>query len=149
MSLNVIATNRKANHDYFISGRYECGIVLTGTEIKSIRQGKVNIKESYVQIKNNEIFIIGMHIAHYKEGNQFNHDETRTRKLLMHRHEISKLDKEVSQKGFTLVPLRVYIKAGKAKVEIGLGKGKKLYDKRQSEKERDITRDIQKEYKVR
>ncbi len=149
MSLNVIATNRKANHDYFISARYECGIVLTGTEIKSIRQGKVNIKESYVQIKNNEIFIIGMHIAHYKEGNQFNHDETRTRKLLMHRHEINKLDKEVSQKGFTLVPLRVYINAGKAKVEIGLGKGKKLYDKRQTEKERDIQRDIQKEYKVR
>lgn len=145
----MIATNRRATHDYFISARVECGIVLTGTEIKSIRKGKVNIKEAYVQIKNKEVFIVGMHIAPYEQGNQFNHEETRNRKLLLHRHEINKLEKEVAQKGFTLIPLRLYIKGGKAKVEIGLAKGKKLYDKRQSEKEKDIQRDIQKEYKVR
>ena len=147
--IKVIANNRKAHHDYFINDKYECGIVLTGTEIKSIRLGRVNLKESYVQIKNNEVFIIGMHIAIYEQGNQFNHDETRTRKLLLHRHEIRKIDKEVSQKGMTLVPLRLYIKKGKAKVEIGVAKGKKLYDKRETEKERDIQRDLQKEYKLR
>ncbi|HHX52707.1 MAG TPA: SsrA-binding protein SmpB [Erysipelothrix sp.] len=147
--IKVIANNRKAHHDYFINDKYECGIVLTGTEIKSIRLGRVNLKESYVQIKNNEVFIIGMHIAIYEQGNQFNHDETRTRKLLLHRHEIRKIDKEVSQKGMTLVPLRLYIKNGKAKVEIGVAKGKKLYDKRETEKERDIQRDLQKEYKLR
>lgn len=149
MTQTVVATNRKANHDYFISARYECGIVLTGTEIKSIRKGKVNIKEAYVQIKNNEMLLVGMHIAPYEQGNQFNHEETRTRKLLMHKQEILKLDKEVSVKGFTLVPLRVYLKNGLCKVEIGLAKGKKLYDKRETEKERDIKRDLQKEYKVR
>lgn len=149
MSQKVIATNRKAFHDYFISARYECGIVLTGTEIKSIRKGKVNIKESYVQIKNNEVQLIGMHIGAYDQGNRFNHEETRTRKLLMHKAEIIKLEKEVTQKGFTLVPLQVYIKNGLAKVEIGLAKGKKLYDKRESEKERDIKRELQKQYKVR
>lgn len=149
MTQTVVSTNRKANHDYFISARYECGIVLTGTEIKSIRKGKVNIKEAYVQIKNNEMLLVGMHIAPYEQGNQFNHEETRTRKLLMHKQEILKLDKEVSVKGFTLVPLRVYLKNGLCKVEIGLAKGKKLYDKRETEKERDIKRDLQKEYKVR
>lgn len=149
MSQKVIANNKKAFHDYFISARYECGIVLTGTEIKSIRKGKVNIKESYVQIKNNEVLLVGMHIAPYDQGNRFNHEETRTRKLLMHKQEIIKLEKEVSQKGFTLVPLSVYLKNGLAKVEIGLAKGKKLYDKRETEKERDIKRDLQKEFKVR
>ena len=147
--IKVIANNRKAHHDYFINDKYECGIVLTGTEIKSIRLGRVNLKESYVQIKNNEVFIIGLHIAIYEQGNHVNHDETRTRKLLLHRHEIRKIDKEVSQKGMTLVPLRLYIKNGKAKVEIGVAKGKKLYDKRETEKERDIQRDLQKEYKLR
>lgn len=148
-NFKVIVTNRKATHDYFISAKYECGIVLTGTEIKAIRKGKVNLKESYVQVKSGELFIVGMHIAHYEQGNQFNHDETRTRKLLMHKQEIKKLDKEVAIKGFTLVPLRLYLKNGLAKLEIGLGRGKKLYDKRQSEKEKDIKRDIQKQYKVR
>lgn len=147
--LKVIANNRKAFHDYFINDKYECGLVLTGTEIKSIRKGRVNLKESYVQIKNNEAFIIGMHIAVYEQGNQFNHEETRTRKLLLHRREIIKLEKEVSIKGFTLVPLRLYLKNGKAKLEIGVAKGKKLYDKRQSEKERDVKRDLQKEYKLK
>lgn len=149
MSEKIISTNRKANHEYFISARYECGIVLTGTEIKSVRKGRVNIKESYVQIKENELWILGMHIGLYEQGNQFNHDETRTRKLLMHKAEILKLDKEVQVKGFTLIPLRVYLKNGLCKVEIGLAKGKKLYDKRESEKERDIKRDLEKEYKLR
>lgn len=147
-NIKVIATNRKAFHDYFIGDKVECGIVLTGTEIKSIRSGKVNLKESYVQIKQNEVFIVGMHIAVYEQGNQFNHDETRTRKLLLHRQQINRLGKEVSQKGFTLIPLRIYIKNGLAKVEIALAKGKKLYDKRESEKERDIKRDLQKQYKI-
>lgn len=147
-NIKVIATNRKAFHDYFIGDKVECGIVLTGTEIKSIRSGKVNLKESYVQIKQNEVFIVGMHIAVYEQGNQFNHDETRTRKLLLHRQQINRLGKEVFQKGFTLIPLRIYIKNGLAKVEIALAKGKKLYDKRESEKERDIKRDLQKQYKI-
>ena len=148
-NIKVIATNRKAFHDYFIEDKYECGIALTGTEIKSIRSGKVNLTEAYVHIRQNEVYIVGMHIAPYAQGNQFNHDETRTRKLLLHRHQINRLNKEVSQKGFTLIPLRIYIKNGLAKVEIALAKGKKLYDKRESEKERDIKRDLQRQYKVR
>lgn len=149
MAIDVKATNRKAHHDYFISDTYECGIVLSGTEIKSIRAGKANIKESYVQIKNGEVFVVGMHISPYEQGNQFNHDETRTRKLLLHKAEIIKLDKQVSQKGFTLVPTKLYIKDSRAKLEIGLAKGKKLYDKRETQKERDIKRDLEKQYKVR
>lgn len=149
MAVKVIANNRKAYHDYFISAKYECGIVLVGTEIKAIRQGKVNIKESYIQIKKGEMIVVGMHIGHYEQGNRFNHEEIRDRKLLMHKHEIKKLEKEVAIKGFTLVPLSLYLKEGKAKLEIGLAKGKHLYDKRQTEKERDVKRDLQKEYKIR
>ena len=123
--------NRKARHDYFIEEEYECGIVLTGTEIKSIRDGKANIKDSYAIIRKNELFLLNMFISHYKEGNIFNHNETRTRKLLMHKKEILKLNDKITLQGYTLIPLKVYFKSNKAKVLLGLCKGKKNYDKRQ------------------
>ena len=144
-AVKVVAQNRKARHEYFILERYEAGLVLTGTEIKSIRQGKVNLGEAYVRIVNGEAFIFGMHIAIYTQGNRFNHDETRTRKLLLNKREIRKLHKAVQQEGHTIVPLRLYLKRGFAKLEIAEAKGKKLYDKRQSQKDRDVQRQLQKE----
>lgn len=141
--------NRSARYDYQIEDEYEAGIVLTGTEIKSIRLGKVNIKDSYAIIKNEEIFLLNTHIASYDKGNIFNHDENRTRKLLMHKKEIRKLNNKLVLEGYTLIPLKIYFKNGKAKVLIGLCKGKKNYDKRQSIKERDINREMQKDYKYR
>ena len=132
--------NRQAYFNYFIEEEYEAGIVLTGTEIKSVRKGSVNIKDSYIRIKDNEAFIINMYIAKYEEGNIYNHDEYRERKLLLHKREITKLYEKVKTEGLTLIPLRVYLKNNKAKVAIGLCKGKKLYDKRESIKERDIMR---------
>ena len=139
--------NRKARHDYFVEDEYECGIVLTGTEIKSIRSGSCNIGDSYGHIRNGEIFVLNMFIGEYKEGNIFNHKETRTRKLLMHKKEILKLENKVKLDGYTLIPLKVYLKDNRAKLLLGLCKGKKEYDKRETIKERDIKREIAKKIK--
>ena len=141
--------NKKAYFDYQILEEIEAGIVLTGTEIKSIRNGQANLKDSYAIIRNNEIYILNMHISKYEEGNIFNHDETRTRKLLLHKKEILKLNDKIKLQGLTLVPLKLYFKKNKAKLLIGLAKGKKTYDKRESIKERDIERNIQKNYKFK
>lgn len=139
--------NRKANFDYEILDTIEAGIALTGTEIKSIRNGNANLKDSYAIIKNNEIFLLNMHISEYEQGNIFNHEETRTRKLLLHKKEILKLSNKVILEGNTLVPLKLYFKKNKAKILLGLAKGKKTYDKRQSIKEKDINREVQKQLK--
>lgn len=145
--MRVIARNKKANHEYFILETYEAGIVLYGTEIKSIRNTKVSIQDAYCEIKNQEMFIIGMHISPYEKGNIFNHKETRDRKLLLHKKEIIKLFSKVKLEGLTIIPLEVYIDKGLAKIKIGLCKGKKLYDKREDIKEKDIKKDLQKKYK--
>ncbi len=134
--------NRKAKYNYQIFDTIEAGIVLTGTEIKSLRLGKANIKDSYVRVKNNEMYIINMHISSYENGNIFNHDETRERKLLLHKKEIFKFRDKIKLEGYTIVPLKVYLKNGRAKVLIGLAKGKKNYDKREDIKKRDIERNI-------
>lgn len=134
--------NRKAKYDYQIFETIEAGIVLTGTEIKSIRQGKANLKDSYATIKNGEAVIINMHISPYEQGNIFNHEETRTRKLLLHKKEILKLNDKIRIEGYTLVPLKLYFKKNKAKILLGVAKGKKTYDKRETIKQRDIERDI-------
>ena len=141
--------NRVARHDYFILDEIECGIALKGTEIKSIRDGKANIKDSYAIVKNGEVFLLNMFISQYKEGNIFNHQETRTRKLLLHKNEIRKIDQEVKLEGHTLIPLKVYFVKGRAKILLGVCKGKKNYDKRETIKERDIKRDIEKKLKER
>ena len=132
--------NRKANHDYFIKDRYEVGIELKGTEIKSIRKGSANISDAYARIKNNEVFLTNMYIAKYEEGNRFNHDERRERKLLLHKREIIKINHEIITNRYTLIPLRLYFKNNKVKIELGICQGKKLYDKRQSLKEKDMKR---------
>lgn len=134
--------NKKAYFNYFVIKEIEAGIELKGTEIKSIRNGSVDLKDSYVRLKNNEVFIINMYIEKYKEGNNFNHEVTRERKLLLHKKEIKKLKEEVMQQGYTLVPLKLYLKQGRAKVLIGLVKGKKLYDKRETIKKRDLNREM-------
>lgn len=139
--------NRKARYDYEILDTIEAGIVLTGTEIKSVKNGSANIKDSYAIIKNNEIFLLNMHISHYEQGNIFNHDETRTRKLLLHKKEILKLNEKVQLLGYTLVPLKLYLKKNKAKILIGIAKGKKNYDKREAIKKKDIMRDVEKQLK--
>ena len=139
--------NRKARHDYFIEEEYEAGLVLTGTEIKSIRNGKANIKDSYAIIKNGEAYILNMHISKYDEGNIFNHDETRTRKLLLNKKEIYKMRDAIEQDGYTLIPLKVYFKGNYAKVALGIAKGKHNYDKRESLKEKDMKREIEKNLK--
>ena len=141
--------NRKARFDYFIEDEIEAGIVLTGTEIKSIRLGKVNIGDSYAIIRNEEIYLLNTHISSYDKGNIFNHDEDRTRKLLMHKSQIKKLNNNVNLEGYTLIPLKIYFVKGRAKVLIGLCKGKKNFDKRESIKERDVQREIEKKYKLR
>lgn len=141
--------NRKAKFDYQIISEIEAGIVLTGTEIKSIRNGKANIKDCYGIIKDNEVFLLNMHISQYEQGNIFNHDETRTRKLLLHKKEILKLNDAIRLQGYTLVPLKLYFKKNKAKILLGLCKGKKTYDKRETIKERNIKRNIEKNYKLR
>lgn len=141
--------NRKARFDYFIEDEIEAGIVLTGTEIKSIRMGKVNIGDSYAIIRNEEIYLLNTHISSYDKGNIFNHDEDRTRKLLMHKSQIKKLNNKVTLEGYTLIPLKIYFVKGRAKVLIGLCKGKKNFDKRESIKERDVQREIEKKYKLR
>lgn len=139
--------NRKANYDYEILEEYEAGIVLTGTEIKSIRLGKANLKDSYAIVRNNEIYLLNMHISQYKEGNIFNHNETRTRKLLMHKKEILKLRDSIEKNGNTLIPLKLYFKGNNAKILISLTSGKKNYDKRESEKKKDSLREIKRELK--
>lgn len=145
---NVIVTNKKLTYDYFILSKYEAGIVLQGSEIKSIRNHAVNLKDSYVVIKNQEVFILNMHIAEYSHGNLFNHDPFRTRKLLLHKKEILKMQLKIKQEGFTLIPTKLYFnEKGKVKVEIALAKGKKLYDKRETIKQREQKRELQKNYK--
>ena len=139
--IKTVAQNRKAYHDYFVDDKYEAGISLAGTEVKSLRAGQVNLKDSYCTIKNGEIFANGIHISPYEQGNIFNRDPRRTRKLLMHKREILKLFSLVSQKGYTLVPLSLYFKDSKVKVEVGLCRGKKLYDKRDAEAEKQASRD--------
>ncbi len=132
--------NRKAHHDYFIKSTYETGIELKGTEIKSIRSGSCNINDAYARIKNNEVYLTNMYIAKYEEGNRFNHDERRERKLLLHKKEIIKINHEITTNKYTLIPLKLYFKKNKVKIELGICQGKKLYDKRESLKEKDIKR---------
>ena len=139
--------NRRAKFDYFIEEEYEAGIVLTGTEIKSVRNGHCNIKDSYGIIKNDEVFLLNMYIDQYKEGNLFNHSETRTRKLLLHKKEIKKINQAISTQGLTLIPLKLYFKENKLKVLLGVCRGKKNFDKRETMKERDLKRETQKKFK--
>lgn len=138
--IKVLAENRKARHEYFIESTYECGIALVGTEVKSIRMGKVNIKDSYVRIKNGEAFVIGMHVSPYEKGNIFNRDPFRERKLLLHKREIRKLLALSQADGYSLIPLKLYLRDGKVKLELAVAKGKKLYDKRHDITERDARR---------
>ncbi|MBP3593244.1 MAG: SsrA-binding protein SmpB [Lachnospiraceae bacterium] len=145
----LIANNKKAYYDYFIEDKYEAGVALHGTEVKSIRMGKCSIKESYIKIEDGEVFIYGMHISPYEKGNIFNKDPMRIKKLLMHKYEINKLNGKLQQKGLTLVPLQVYLKGGLVKVEVGLARGKKLYDKRDSLAKKDMKREAEKEFKIR
>lgn len=145
----LIANNKKAYFDYFIEDKYEAGVALHGTEVKSIRMGKCSIKESYIKIEDGEVFIYGMHISPYEKGNIFNKDPMRIKKLLMHKFEINKLNGKLQQKGLTLVPLQVYLKGGLVKVEVGLARGKKLYDKRQDIAKKDMKREAEKEFKIR
>lgn len=148
-SIKLIANNKKARFDYFIEDSYEAGISLHGTEVKSIRMGRCSIKESYVRIEQGEVWIYNMHISPYEKGNIFNKDPLRVKKLLLHRYEINKLTGQMQQKGYTVVPLRVYLKGSLVKVEIGLAKGKKLYDKRQDIAKKDQRREAEKNFKVK
>lgn len=141
--------NRQARHNYFVDDVYECGIVLKGTEVKSIRDGKCNLRDSYALIRNGEVFIVNMFVSHYKEGNIFNQDETRSRKLLLHKKEIRKLNEEVKLKGLSLVPLKLYFVRDKVKIELGVCRGKKNYDKRESIKQRDLQREVNKNIKYK
>ena len=145
----TIAVNRKAGHDYFIEQRYEAGIELCGTEVKSIRQGAINLKDSYCSVKDGELYVYGMHISPYEKGNIFNRDPVRPRKLLMHRREIMKLHGTVKQDGLALIPLSVYFKNSHVKIELGLCRGKKLYDKRESAAKRDASREMDRVMKTR
>ena len=145
----LIANNKKAYFDYFIEDKYEAGVALHGTEVKSIRMGKCSIKEAYIKIENGEVFIYGMHISPYEKGNIFNKDPMRIKKLLMHKYEINKIFGKMQQKGYTLVPLQVYLKGSLVKVEVGIAKGKKLYDKRESLAKKDMKREAEKEFKIR
>jgi len=145
--MKILAQNRKAYHDYFIEESFETGIVLKGTEVKAIREGRINLKDSYVLIKDNEAYLLNCHISPYSHGNIMNHDPLRTRKLLLHRKEIKKLIGRVKERGFTLIPLRVYFKGSYIKVEIGLAKGKRLFEKRERIKEREAEREIKRSMK--
>ncbi len=148
-STKLIANNKKAYHDYFIDEKHEAGIALAGTEVKSLRMGKCSIKEAFVRIENGEMLIYGMHISPYEKGNIFNKDPLRVRKLLLHKGEINKLTGRIKEKGYTIVPLQVYFRGSLAKVEVGLARGKKLYDKRQDIAKKDARREAEREYKVR
>ena len=145
--LKLIAQNKKARHDYFLQETFEAGIVLKGTEIKSVRANKVNIKDAYCAIRGEELFVIGMHIAKYDQGNIFNHDETRTRKLLMHKREILRLENKIKGQSLTIIPTKVYLEQGLCKVEIAIAQGKKQYDKRQALKEQDAKRQVERSLK--
>jgi len=145
----LIANNKKAFHDFFIEEQFECGIVLVGTEVKSLRMGKCSIKESWVRVEGGELWIMGMNISPYEKGNIFNVDPLRVRKLLVHKREIARLEGAVSRDGYTLVPLEVYFSKGRAKVKIGLAKGKKLYDKRETIAKKDRAREAERDYKVK
>lgn len=147
--IKLIANNKKAYHDYFIDEKYEAGIELAGTEVKSLRMGKCSIKESFIKIERGEVFAYGMNISPYEKGNIFNKDPLRIRKLLLHRVQITKLDEKMAQKGYTLVPLQVYLKGSLVKVEIGLARGKKLYDKREDIAKKDQRREIERDFKVK
>lgn len=148
-TVKLIANNKKAYHDYFIENTYEAGIALHGTEVKSLRMGKCSVKESFIRVENGEVFVYGMHISPYEKGNIFNKDPLRVRKLLLHRYEINKLTGKMAEKGYTLVPLKVYFKGSLVKVEIGIAKGKKLYDKRQDIMKKDQRREAEREFRVR
>lgn len=148
-SFKLVANNKKAYHDYFIEERYEAGVALHGTEVKSLRLGKCSIKEAFVRIEQGEVFVYGMHVSPYEKGNIFNKDPLRVKKLLLHRQEINRMAGRIAEKGYTLVPLQVYFKDGLAKVEIGLAKGKKLYDKRQDIAKKDQRREAEREFRVK
>ena len=148
-AMKLVANNKKAYHDYFVDEKIEAGLVLHGTEVKSLRMGKCSIKESFIRIENGEMFVYGMHISPYEKGNIFNKDPLRVKKLLFHKSEINKLTGKIKEKGFTIVPLQVYFKDGKAKMEIGLCRGKKLYDKRADIAKKDMKREAEKEFKIR
>ena len=148
-NVKLIANNKKAFHDYFIEDKYEAGISLAGTEVKSLRQGKCSIKESFIRIEKGEVFIYGMHVTPYEKGNIFNKDPLRVKKLLLHKYEINKMAGKIAEKGYTLVPLQVYFRGSLVKVEIGLAKGKKLYDKRQDIAKKDQKREAEREFKIR
>ena len=147
--LKLVANNKKAYHDYFIEEKYECGLVLHGTEVKSMRLGKCSIKEGFVRIENQEAYVYGMNVSPYEKGNIFNRDPLRPKKLLMHKAEIRKLEQALKEKGYTLVPLQVYFKDGRAKLEIGLARGKKLYDKRADIAKKDQRREHEREFKIK
>ena len=147
--IKLVANNKKAYHDYFIDDKYEAGIGLFGTEVKSVRMGKCSVKEAFVKIDNGQVYVYGMHISPYEKGNIFNKDPLRVRKLLLHKSEIMKLNGKVTQKGYTLVPLQVYFKGSLVKVEIGLARGKKLYDKRADLAKKDQRRELEKDFKVK
>ncbi len=147
--IKIITKNKKAYHDYFVLETFEAGISLLGTEVKSVKQGKINLKDSYAKVKDGEIYLFNAHISHYKHGNIFNHEPTRTRKLLLHRKEIDRIIGKINEKGLTLVPLKVYLKKGLVKVELGLCKGKKTHDKREEIKRRDIERELRYESKYK
>jgi len=148
-SIKVAAENRKARHDYHIHETFEAGIVLTGTEVKSLRAGRANLRDAYAKVENMELFLHNLHISPYDQGNRFNHDPLRVRKLLMHRFEISRLLGKTREKGFTLVPLKIYFSRGRAKVELGLATGKKTYDKREDIAERDAKREMARAFRER
>ena len=148
-SMKLVANNKKAYHDYFVDEKFEAGLVLHGTEVKSLRLGKCSIKEAFIRIENGEVWVYGMHISPYEMGNIFNKDPLRPKKLLLHKYEINKLLGKIKEKGFTLVPLQVYFKDGKAKIEMGLCRGKKLYDKRQDIAKKDQRREHEREFKIK
>jgi SsrA-binding protein len=148
-NVKLIANNKKAYHDYFIEDKYEAGISLAGTEVKSLRQGKCSIKESFIRIEKGEVFIYGMHVSPYEKGNIFNKDPLRVKKLLLHKYEINKIAGKIAEKGYTLVPLQVYFRGSLVKVELGLARGKKLYDKRQDIAKKDQKREAEREFKIR
>ncbi len=143
----VISTNRKARHDYHIEESYEAGIVLTGTEVKSVRNARVNLKDSFAKVEGNELFLYNMHISPYEQGNRFNHDPLRVRKMLMHKIEISRLTGKIKEKGYALIPLKIYLIRGRVKVELGLGRGKKMYDKRRDIAEKDSKREMERVFR--
>ena len=148
-TVKLIANNKKAYHDYFIDETYEAGISLAGTEVKSVRMGKCSVKEAFIKVEKGEMYVYGMHISPYEKGNIFNKDPLRVRKLLLHRSEINKIGGKIAEKGYTMVPLKVYLKGSLVKVEIGLARGKKLYDKRQNKAKKDQRREAEKEFKVK